>query len=361
MKGKTPRERPAQWRRLEPLRDECAVCGRKLWQPYARRRMVATLDGMVGLDVRIRECQNANCVLHHVPYHPEAEGGIALPYYSYGLDVLAWIGALRYRDYQSVPQIHAQLGQRGVHICPRNVTYLLERYDELVACSAASGAGRERIRQQQRAILAIDGLQPEVGHEVLWVIREVLTQTVLLARPLLSSCQAELIPLLKEATADLGVPVAGVVSDGEESIRCAVAKALPGVPHQLCQFHYLRNAAQPLYEADRHAKKELKKLVRGVRPVERKAEGRDDEEGRVILGYCAAVRAALTDDGKAPLEPGGLKLEARLCSIRDSLAQVASKKRGACQNRWTPSARHCRKPWRELRDCGRTFVMPTAG
>jgi hypothetical protein len=32
-------------------------------------------------------------------------------------------------------------------------------------------------------------------------------------------------------------------------------------------------AAKPIYEADRHAKKELKKRVRGVRPIERAAEG----------------------------------------------------------------------------------------
>ena len=38
--------------------------------------------------------------------------------------------------------------------------------------------------------------------------------------------------------------------------------ALDGVPHQLCQFHYLREAATPVYEADRHAKVQLKKKVR---------------------------------------------------------------------------------------------------
>jgi hypothetical protein len=35
-------------------------------------------------------------------------------------------------------------------------------------------------------ILALDGLQPDVGHEVLWVIREYLSGEVLLARSLLS-------------------------------------------------------------------------------------------------------------------------------------------------------------------------------
>ena len=48
------------------------------------------------------------------------------------------------------------------------------------------------------------------------------------------------------------------------------------------------------YEADRHAKKELKKRVRGIRPIERRAEkeaeeGEDDAAAEVVRGYCAAV------------------------------------------------------------------------
>ena len=90
------------------------------------------------------------------------------------------------------------------------------------------------------------------------------------------------------------MPITGVVSDGQESIRKAVAKALDGVPHQLCHFHYLREAAKPISEADRHAKKELKKRVRGIRPiecaVEKEAEGEDDAAAEVVRGYCAAVR-----------------------------------------------------------------------
>ena len=167
-----------------------------------------------------------------------------------------------------------------------------------------------------RVILAIDGLQPDVGHEVLWVIRDVLSGEVLLARSLLSSCRDDLAKLLGEVKAALRVPIAGVVSDGQASIRDAVAAALPGVPHQLCQFHYLREAARPVYEADRHAKVALKKKVRGIRPIEREVEGRDDAEAEAIRGYCAAVRSALTDDGRPPLEASGLKLHDRLAAGR---------------------------------------------
>ena len=107
-------------------------------------------------------------------------------------------------------------------------------------------------------------------------------------------------------------------------IRKAVAQALPAVPHQLCQFHYLR-------EADRHAKKELKKRVRGVRPIERSLEGRSDAEAEAARSYCDAVRSALTDDGRPPLEAFGLRLHERLSAVAASLDRVAEK-RGCRKN-----------------------------
>jgi hypothetical protein len=130
----------------------------------------------------------------------------------------------------------------------------------------------------------------------------------------------------------LDVPIEGVVSDGQDSIRNAVAAALPGVAHQLCHFHYLREAARPIYEADRHAKKELKKRVRGVRPIERNVEHRDGNEAEVIRGYCAAVRSSITDDGRPPLEASGLKLHGRLTAIFRSIARLAEKR--GCRKNW---------------------------
>jgi hypothetical protein len=174
-------------------------------------------------------------------------------------------------------------------------------------------------------VLALDGMQPDVGHEVLWVIRDCLSGEPLLARSLLSATEADLATLLREVQAALPVPILGVVSDGQHSIRRAVASALPDVPHQLCHFHYLREAAKPIYEADRHAKKELKKAVRGVRPIERMVEGQTGAEAEVTRGYCLAVRSALTDDGRPPLCASGLKLRDRLAAIAASLGRLTEK------------------------------------
>jgi hypothetical protein len=94
------------------------------------------------------------------------------------------------------------------------------------------------------------------------------------------------------------------------------------VPNQLCHFHYLREAAKPIYEADRHAKKELTKRVRGVRRIERQAEAQQGEEASVVRDYCCAVRSALTDDGRPPLAASGLTLHERLTKVVASLDRV---------------------------------------
>ena len=293
---------------------------------YDNHRTVATLSGLVRLRLKIRWCERPGCPRRNTPYRPEGEGAIVLPQHEFGLDVIALVGALRYRAHQSVPEIHAALRARGVAICERSVTNLLDRYDELVAVSLADDRRLQAVLAHQgRVILALDGLQPDVGHEVLWVLRDCLSGEVLLATSLLSATMDDLAALLRQLAAKLGVPITGVISDGQHSIRRAVQEALPGVPHQLCQFHYLREAALPIFEADRHAKKELKKHMRGVRPIERAMENRDDSEAQALRSYCAAVRSALTDDGRPPLAASGLQLHDRLAVIAASLERIAER------------------------------------
>ncbi len=79
------------------------------------------------------------------------------------------------------------------------------------------------------------------------------------------------------------------------------------------------------HEADRHAKKDLKKQVRGVRRIERATEGHDDVEAEVVRGYAAAVRSAITDDGRASLAAPGLKLKGRLQVVADSIDRAVEK------------------------------------
>jgi hypothetical protein len=327
MRRRIARPQPTSDLDLTTSTRRCPSCDGPLWAAYKNRRTVITLDAVLRLAVQVRRCRNLDCPRLGVPIRPEHEGRIALPESEFGLDVIALVGTLRHAQHRSVPEIHAELARRGVTICVRSVSNLLDRYDEVLALSCSDSGRLKRITAAAgKVILAIDGLQPDVGHEVLWVIRDVLSGEVLLARSLLSSTQDDLAKLLGQVKESLPVPIAGVVSDGQTSIRNAVAVALGGVPYQICQFHYLREASRPIYEADRHAKVLLKKKGRGIRPIERKVEGRDDQEAVATRAYCAAVRSALTDDGRPPLEASGLKLQGRLGAIAESLDRVARKR-----------------------------------
>jgi hypothetical protein len=324
------RPRATVERRLEPNRGRCWSCGGVLWVAYHSRRRLTLLDEVVQFTLVVRRCRTPSCVRYRRAYRPEEESALALPHGEFGLDVIALAGQLRYREHRSVPEIHRELGRRGVVLAERTVGHLIERYEELVALRLTDPSRlRDRLSREGGVVLALDGLQPDVGHEVLWVIRDCLTGEPLLARSLLSGTEADLAALLREVKDALPVPILGVVSDGQQSIGRAVASALPGIPHQVCQFHYLREAAKPIYEADRHAKKELKKAVRGVRPIERTVEGRAGPEAEVTRGYCLAVRSALTDDGRPPLCAAGLKLRDRLAAIDASLGRLVEK--GACR------------------------------
>lgn len=319
--------------RLTPLDDHCSTCGERLWVAYHNRRVVLRLDGLCAMTLVVRRCRSPECPRYRQAYRPEAEGAVALPGSEIGLDVVALVGALRFQQHRSIPEIHQALQERGLVLAERTVTNLLYRYEELVALSLTDQHRlRERLSAQDDVVLALDGLQPDVGHEVLWVLRDCRSGAILLARSLLSGREDELVALIRSVQQSVSLPITGVVSDGQHSIRNAVATALPGVPHQLCQFHYLREAARPVYEADRHVKKELKKQVRGVRPIERVLEGQQGEEAVAGRGYCLAVRSALTDDGRPPLCASGLRLRARLQAIDASLTRVAMQKGGCRQH-----------------------------
>src|SRR5215469_14789253 len=141
--------------------------GARLKKGEAKRRTVWREKDVVPLRRRSRYSR--------VCARTDVEGKWALPHGEFGLDVIALVGSLRYTAQRSIPEIHRDLCDRGVSIAERTVTHLLERYEEFVTLHLADQRRlRERLQEQGQIVLAIDGLQPDVGHEVLWVLRDCL-------------------------------------------------------------------------------------------------------------------------------------------------------------------------------------------
>jgi hypothetical protein len=152
---------------LQPVSIQCLSCGHTARVAYHTQRRVTTLHGHFCLSLTVRRCTQETCPRYHQPYRPESEGAWALPHGEYGLDVIALVGFLRYQRHQSLAEIHQSLHERGLTIGERTVLNLLARYEELVTLHMTD---RERlqplVQKQGSLILAVDGLKPDVGHEV---------------------------------------------------------------------------------------------------------------------------------------------------------------------------------------------------
>ena len=109
-------------------------------------------------------------------------------------------------------------------------------------------------------IVSMDGIQPDKGNETIYLVRDALTGRVLAAENVTFSGTAVLKELLAPV-AELEGTVLGTISDAQETVIQALEQMWPDVPHQVCQFHALRDAAQSAYEVDRKIKTEMCKYL----------------------------------------------------------------------------------------------------
>src|SRR2546422_4137530 len=259
-----------------PVEHECLSCHRTLREAVAvSRRTVITLEGVIKLNHAGYRCPDPQCVGHTRTYRSVEADALALPHFTYGLDIVLLVGRLRLREHQTVDEIHQEVLTRleplGVKIARREILYLFEAYCTLLRASSEAKDDVEWLAQVEKnggIIVSVDGIQPEKGNETVYLVRDALTGRVLAAEKVLSWETAVMKELLRPVVA-LGVKVLGTISDAQESELLAVEQPWPNAPQPGCQFHALRDAIQPAYEADRKVKtamrKQMQRKTRAVR------------------------------------------------------------------------------------------------
>jgi hypothetical protein len=313
---------------FRPEMSNCPHCESKLVRAHAAwKKKISTLQGVIFAWSMAYRCPNQQCPHPGALYRSAEAEKLCMKFTTYGFDVLCLVGELRFKQHMTRQEIADELNSRGVKTTDRNAQMLYERYLTLLGASIDQHV-REVLKDVSEKngglLLSMDGVQPEKGNETLYVIREVFSGTVLVAKNLKSGSSEELQNLIRPI-AQLGYPIIGIVSDGQQSIRLAFEKLLPDVPYQ-CQYHYLKDIAKPVVDLDRKLKTEIKKNLRGIREIERKVEDNPSEESEVARGYIAAVRSLLLEDGNPPLDLPGMRIYQNAKAIQASLEQCLSKK-----------------------------------
>jgi hypothetical protein len=341
----------------------CPACGRMMHVCDHRYRHFHTLEGPVELLCRLDRCPDRDCPGHAKTKSPETELTIALPKWAIGWDVFCWIGHRRCAYHMAIPLIRSELlDDYAIKLSENAIATYIRRYQVMLAARQQDPESlRRHYAVTAELILCIDGLQPEKGHETLYVVRELTGKRVWFAEPLLSATAPEVRRLIKKArewAEALGKPVALWLSDKQDAFVTGIAAEFPDVPHRYCDNHFLRDLAQPVLEADSHAKVEMRQKVRGLRTIEQavltrlQAATRDaaadepaatvaataapanlppagvDPAGDVVLDYCAAVRGILNSDQGGPLHPPGLRMAEALNEVHESLQRDLGAKKG---------------------------------
>jgi len=105
----------------------------------------------------------------------------------------------------------------------------------------------------KKILLSIDGLQPEKGHETLYVVRELRKERIWFAEPLVSSSAKEIERLILKAqdwVRQLNIGVSGWVSDKQNGFVSTIAHIFPGIPHRYCKKHFMMAASKEVLEIE---------------------------------------------------------------------------------------------------------------
>jgi hypothetical protein len=280
---------------LSVEQETCSVCQRRLHVCDHRFHPILSLQGPLQLVCKLAHCPDPDCPAHRHTLSPLAETQFTLPYWLIGWDVFCWLGFRRFTRHWSIPQLQAELKDSyNIRLSDDAIAGSLKRYRCMVAARHQDQALlAEHYKDIDKLVLTIDGLQPEKGHETLYVVRELRGKRVWFAEALLSSSADEvrrLITKAKDWAKQLGKPVELWMSDKQDAFVKGIALEFPDTPHRYCQNHFLRDLAKPMLEQDSHQKVQMRKKVRGLRDIEKQVL----EDRRVAQAEAQASSAAAT-------------------------------------------------------------------
>jgi hypothetical protein len=297
------------------------------WSKY-----VVFLQGRERVSSIAYRCANPRCreARRGRVHTSEAADRLTLRGSSFALEVSVQIGYWRFWQRWTVAQIHRVLTEeRHLPISKREVLYLVGVFLVLLRCTYPLRVAAHAAHFRRPGVfLAVDALRPEKGNRALYVVRELRFGLVLQVVPVLAASQPMLETRVLRPINALGYRIRGVGSDEEVAWCQAIAQVWPGVAHQTCHWHCLRDAAAPLLAADRMLKKALTRTLRDpVAAIARTLERliAEDPCMEVLATYTELIRTSLLEGSKPPFVFGSLRTCEALRRIEASLQRSQQK------------------------------------
>ena len=259
---------------------DCSNCKTRLIKTHSRRNL-QDLTKSYYIDTEIGRCGNESCSFHGIRIYPAEYRALIYPKSDYSLGVYAEIGYQRLVESKSVSQIRKSLEQKypSLGLKERSIENI---YKRVQVCLRERQEDKEVLNNQlsksgiSQLCLTLDGIAPERGNAILYVVREVQSSHIIYARYLEHSdtahLQKELFEPLKELLSELCCDLGGWLCDKQSGFISAIELVYPDVPIHLCQSHFLKAMGKPVQQADSEMANGIKKKLRPLKQIEKDLE-----------------------------------------------------------------------------------------
>jgi len=242
---------------------KCPLCEHDVNYEYANDgKIVHTLKGDINQVVNLYTCTNEECVFHDKVFNPAPRFDYCARHY--GADVFRLI-AEEYLIYDLKPdQIYKRLTDKYLlSISPDTVNRICD--DVLMLKSLKIDEKTlQMIREQGYILLGFDGQDPGGDAPALWNFMDLISNRVLATRKFESVDYKTLYRNIEEICKFYGVKIIGWVSDKQNVITKCHNEFYADIPHQYCQYHFLRNTWNHLAALDSNIFMPLKKSITGL-------------------------------------------------------------------------------------------------
>jgi hypothetical protein len=122
-------------------------------------------------------CPDPACSAHLRTYRSTAADALALPGFSFGIDVVLLIGQFRLSQHQTLDETHrhvlSRLAPLGVSISRREVLYLFDTCCSLLRVGTEASEDQlwlEQVKQNGGIIVSMDSIQPDKVLEAIYIL-----------------------------------------------------------------------------------------------------------------------------------------------------------------------------------------------
>ena len=242
------------------LNNKCITCGNDVSYCYSDNgKLVHTLEGDIYQVVNYYSCANRDCEMNKIVFNPSPRFDYSGRHF--GADVFRFFSR-EFLLFDSKPsQILKRLKyEHHLDISGDTVRRIYEDVLKLKSLKIDEKT-KEIIQEQGFILLGLDGQDPGGDAPSIWCFMDLVSNRILATRKFDSLDYKTLRKTIEEIEKLYDVKIIGWVSDKQSVITKCHDEYYSDVPHQYCQFHFLRNTWRHLSALDSRVYLPLKKAI----------------------------------------------------------------------------------------------------